>query len=489
MDDQTFANDGPPSSAIVPRTTIGGLVSRRDAAFAHLVEARDRLHEALDAAREAGAGAWPGLGDKLTRLLLSRNERDGFIDAARRQIDAAAWNNVVFTHGFERIMDRQALDEFRGQLDRDPPVFDLETADATMRQLVLDADRLMRRGVANAFSKLDRRFRSHDGFTIGSRVVLDHAFSESGSWNHHRRHDDVIRDVERALLTLDGQEVPDRYAGIVGLVDQARSGHWSPFACHIENDHLRIRTFKNGNAHLWFKRDDLLRRINRLLAEHYGEVLGDASEDVCSQDPLATNTTAVARNMGWFPTPGTVARKVAGQASVDWARGRSGEAETVLRTLEPSAGEGALAEAVIEAAARGAARIELVCVELHRDRAAALRRAGLDGRNGHRVIERDFLSLSPDETGLFDRIVMNPPFDRQNDVAHVVHASKFLAPGGRLVAIMASSIEFRDDARSVAFRRLVERMDGDIIDLPAGSFEESGTSINTCMVTLNAPRT
>ena len=47
-------------------------------------------------------------------------------------------------------MDRQALAEYRGQLERDPPVFDVETADATMRQLIIDADRLMRRGIANA---------------------------------------------------------------------------------------------------------------------------------------------------------------------------------------------------------------------------------------------------------------------------------------------------------------------------------------------------
>ncbi len=34
---------------------------------------------------------------------------------------------------------------------------------------------------------------------------------------------------------------------------------------------------------------------------------------------------------------------------------------------------------------------------------------------------------------------MNPPFSRQQDIRHVMHAAKFLKPGGRLVAVMGAS--------------------------------------------------
>lgn len=474
-----------PTGGIVPRSTITSLVARRDAALELILKARDQLHEALDAAAEAGGAAWPGLGGDLSELLLSSSQRERFVEGCRRRVDAASWNNVIFSHGFERIMDRQALAEYRGQLEKDPPVFDVETADATMRQLIIDADRLMRRGIANAFSGLDRRFRSHDGFKIGSRVVLDMAFND-GMWSRGRNHDDTIRDVERILLRLDGQEVPDRYAGIVGLIDQVRQGTYGPFVCDVRTEHLRIKVFRNGNAHLWFLRDDLVRLINLALAEHYGEVLGQGSDTV-EDDPLARPTTAVVRNMGWFPTPEKVARKAASEADVDYARRIPGQDPRPLRVLEPSAGEGALVWALMDSARSGTAELEVVAIELNPDRAKALRMAGLD-QAPHQVIEADFLEVVPDRIGLFDRIVMNPPFDRQNDIAHVVHATRFLAPGGKLVAIMAASVEFRDNARSVAFRDLVERSGGHIRDLPLGSFEESGTMVSTCIVTIKGPR-
>src|SRR3546814_5940505 len=46
----------------------------------------------------------------------------------------------------------------------------------------------------------------------------------------------------------------------------------------IEGDYFRVRVFKNGNLHIWFERDDLLQSVNLLLAEYYGEAIGDGYE-------------------------------------------------------------------------------------------------------------------------------------------------------------------------------------------------------------------
>ena len=71
------------------------------------------------------------------------------------------------------------------------------------------------------------------------------------------------------------------------------------------------------------------------------------------------------------------------------------------------------------------------------------------------MIRGDFLHLKPDPENLYDRVVMNPPFDRERDIDHVIHALKFLAPEGVLVAIMSAGTEFRETRKSVAFRELM----------------------------------
>jgi hypothetical protein len=56
--------------------------------------------------------------------------------------------------------------------------------------------------------------------------------------------------------------------------------------------------------------------------------------------------------------------------------------------------------------------------------------------------------------------------------------------GGLLVSVMAPSVKFRDNKKTKDFLRLLEEQGGSIEDLPEGAFKESGTGVNTVIVTL-----
>lgn len=140
---------------------------------------------------------------------------------------------------------------------------------------------------------------------------------------------------------------------------------------------------------------------------------------------------------------------------------------------EPSAGRGALARLAHRAGG------VVTCVEIQRGNADELSRKGYPD-----VICADFFDHSPETLGQFDRVVMNPPFDGGRDIDHVVHALAFVKPGGRLVSVMSAGVEFREDRKTADFRALVERYGGSFRDLPPGSFAESGTMVNTCIVSI-----
>jgi len=166
----------------------------------------------------------------------------------------------------------------------------------------------------------------------------------------------------------------------------------------------------------------------------------------------------------FFPTPRALA--------VDLVR--LADIKPGMRVLEPSAGKGALAYLCADAGAT------VDCYELMDANYVAL--AG-DPRLGH-VRHMDFLAQAQEPS--YDRVVMNPPFMKQADIKHVTHALGFVKPGGRLVAIMSGGVTFRSDARTAAFRDLVESRGGDIDANPEGSFKESGTSVNTVTVVIPA---
>lgn len=98
----------------------------------------------------------------------------------------------------------------------------------------------------------------------------------------------------------------------------------------------------------------------------------------------------------------------------------------------------------------------------------------------------DFLTVvPPDEPLGFDVVLANPPFSKQQDIDHVRHAYRFLRFGGRLVAIMAAGVLFRQNRKTVEFRQWVLSLGGDIEELPEGTFKEEGTMVRAVLVTID----
>jgi len=182
-------------------------------------------------------------------------------------------------------------------------------------------------------------------------------------------------------------------------------------------------------------------------------------------------------DFGWFPTPPQIAEQLVSMLGID--------ARKDVSILEPSAGMGALVKAIVCVTHRA----RVTCVEVHEQRAAAVSRcieesiAAETIAAGSECVRADFLETSPQQLGMFDYVVMNPPFaPNRADIAHVRHALQFVKPGGTLVSVMAGGITFREDSRSETFRLMVNVMRGEIEKLPSGSFKTSGTAVETVVV-------
>ncbi|WP_038213378.1 methyltransferase [Xenophilus azovorans] len=168
-----------------------------------------------------------------------------------------------------------------------------------------------------------------------------------------------------------------------------------------------------------------------------------------------------------FPAPMLLAERM-----VALAAPRLGE-----RVLEPSAGSGNLLRAlpgvIQERAPIGTLRqtvCDVVAVELN----LALRDSLIHEGLAQRVIGGDFLACTPEDLGLFDVILMNPPFADGADIAHIRHAREFLAVGGRLVALCADGPRQREQLLAL----------GEYEPLPEGSFASVGTQVRAALLVI-----
>lgn len=152
---------------------------------------------------------------------------------------------------------------------------------------------------------------------------------------------------------------------------------------------------------------------------------------------------------------------------------RRARVTAVDEVLEPSAGHGRIALAVLKAG--GTVR----AIEQSQARCEVLLSHGVTATC------TDFLKVEPRYK--VDAVVMNPPFSKQQDIDHVRHAYGFLKPGGRLIAVMGAGTTFRTNKKAVDFRAWIESIGGEIDELPEATFKSEGTMVRAVVVSLVAP--
>lgn len=124
----------------------------------------------------------------------------------------------------------------------------------------------------------------------------------------------------------------------------------------------------------------------------------------------------------YYPTPQSIAQFVVENAEI----------EATHKVLEPSAGIGSIADFVPYSE-------NVQCIEV-----SALRADVLKAKGYQNVVCDDFLNWSSKQIhGGYDRILMNPPFDRGQWLSHLESAINMLKKGGRLVAVLPISAKNR----------------------------------------------
>jgi predicted RNA methylase len=168
---------------------------------------------------------------------------------------------------------------------------------------------------------------------------------------------------------------------------------------------------------------------------------------------------------GFFPTPPALVEHLLDLADADAGH----------RILEPSAGKGDIADGIRTLTPSASLYVCEIQPKLSEILAA----------KGFTSIGSDFLEISPEGHHAYDRIVMNPPFERGQDITHVQHAFRFLSPGGRLVSVVSAGTYTNRNTKAEEFRHWVCGVRGEWHTVTPGAFAagDRNTGISTGVAT------
>jgi hypothetical protein len=192
------------------------------------------------------------------------------VDKVRKSIDTGVWEYALDVLGLKNIMDATTIAKFREENEKNPAEVTMENLIATMDDLGSRRVEIFDQGVVNLFDKLDRTFKTNPSFRVEKKIILKDALDTSYSgWNHYRRADDQLRDLDRIFHLLDGKPPKDIMMDAAAVVGRVQSK-----PDETETDYMTFKLCANGNLHIGFKRPNLVAGINRIIAEHKGTVLG-----------------------------------------------------------------------------------------------------------------------------------------------------------------------------------------------------------------------
>ncbi len=190
--------------------------------------------------------------------------------AITRSIDRGIWRDLMQRSGMQSLMDAQSRDEWHRSLEKDDiPAVSEANILSTFEQLHLNKGEVFERGVIKVFKGLSWNFKTNSPCKFGTKIIVTGlvkcdrwGFGLNWGWQRDR-----LADLERMLMLLDGKPVPDNRADVTRrLGDHIHANRHSN---RYADEMFAIKYFQKGIAHITFKRQELVDKLNGIIARHY----------------------------------------------------------------------------------------------------------------------------------------------------------------------------------------------------------------------------
>ncbi|EGT0625561.1 DUF4942 domain-containing protein [Citrobacter freundii] len=256
---------------VICSTSIERIVTGRNVALAQIEMLIRQLADISTLTDNLGGGKANKWGVRQYRYDCWLMEKpEAAMKAITRNIDRGIWRDLMLRSGMLSLMDAAAREQWYNSLEKDDiPAVSEENILSTFEQLHLNKGEVFERGVINVFKSLSWDFKSHSPCKFGAKIIVTGlvkydrwGFGLNWGWQRDR-----LADLERMLMLLDGQPIPDSRADVTRRLGDHI--HENRHSTRYEDEMFAIKYFQKGTAHIMFKRPELVDKLNDIIARHY----------------------------------------------------------------------------------------------------------------------------------------------------------------------------------------------------------------------------
>jgi hypothetical protein len=442
-------------------------------------------------------------------LCSAMNEND-----AIKALNASYWATVMQLTDVLDCMPAQKRNEWSKRIsDKETPTFDIETVTATIEILLLNRETFFAEKVDGIFKNLSGRHVTNSPLAFGEKLIMEGFYEHKFTYVNHTRIE-YLHDLRNVILKIRGQN-QEQYYTTSSLIHQIVRRQEFGKKFYFDGSAFSICLFKIGTIHIEIH-EEIAVSLNRVLASLHPSVIASSDkikkafkrssvvlesrqinnsvcyiltesikrmkdntfhlnfEDASNQDKETVYD--VIKFIGGEITKNVIVKFTYDPSDVIFYLALTGRypdkkshqfygtqvslAERMVEmanidakdsVLEPSAGQGGIAQFL--------PKDRTTCIEIAKVQCKILESKGFT------VINKDFIDYSGKT---FDRIVMNPPFNKGQAKSHVCHAYSLLNKNGVLVACLPSSLKGKI---------LVDGVDHEWTETINDSFEDTAVSV------------
>jgi hypothetical protein len=197
------------------------------------------------------------------------------LDYVRKRVDSSVWGYLMNESGMLTFMDAKQRKEWQELVQkRECPPLTKAAISGTFAGLHENRGEIFERGIIEVFKSLSYDWKTNSPMKFGKKIIMNYVCSWN-EWGWSYSYSDrmnMLDDLERIFFMLADRPPPDHRSSIQCKVREAFSDKANT---ELTADYFHCRWYKKGTMHVTFRRLDLVRKLNDVLAKHFPDAIGE----------------------------------------------------------------------------------------------------------------------------------------------------------------------------------------------------------------------
>ena len=186
-------------------------------------------------------------------------------------INRSCWTKLLYTQEIQEILPKNRFEELIYKSNF--PDFNSNIAICTLNQFYQDKDKYIVENIIYCFKILDKNYKTNSSYAFKDKSILNLASYRdysgcSRSYSICNYYLNALISLESLFCNIDNINITNEES--INILNYSYEKYVGTI---LELKYFKLKVYKNGNVHIYYKDKEKLELLNKILQSHFGTTL------------------------------------------------------------------------------------------------------------------------------------------------------------------------------------------------------------------------